>query len=93
MARIAFYVHPTRPEAAALAERATAWLTGRGHEVMAALAPDELLKNWIAFGGYRSGATPPNPCLTMQPPPTTGCDPPGPEHIAVSEAAVALPVP
>ena len=48
---------------------------------------------WIAFGGYRSGATPPNPCLTMQPPPTTGCDPPGPERIAVSESAVALPVP
>ena len=40
MARIAFYVHPSRPEAAALAERATGWLTGRGHEVMAALAPD-----------------------------------------------------
>ena len=46
---------------------------------------------WIAYGGYRNGATPPNPCLTMQPPPTTGCDPPGPEHIRVSEAAVALP--
>ena len=40
MARIAFYVHPTRPEAAALAERATAWLTSRGHEVVAALAAD-----------------------------------------------------
>jgi len=38
--RIAFYVHPTRPEAAALAERATAWLTSRGHEVSAALAAD-----------------------------------------------------
>jgi len=40
MARIAFYTHPTRPEAAALAARATAWLTGRGHEVSAALASD-----------------------------------------------------
>jgi NAD+ kinase len=40
VARIAFYVHPHRPEAAALAERASAWLTGRGHEVVAALAPD-----------------------------------------------------
>ena len=40
VARIAFYVHPTRPEAAALAERATAWLTGRGHEAVTALGPD-----------------------------------------------------
>ena len=40
MARVAFYVHPTRPEAAALAERAMAWLTGRGHEVTSALAVD-----------------------------------------------------
>ncbi len=40
MARIAFYVHPTRPGAAALAERATAWLTARGHEATAALHPD-----------------------------------------------------
>jgi len=40
MARIAFYVHPSRPEAAALSERATAWLAARGHEVTAALADD-----------------------------------------------------
>ena len=40
MARIAFYVHPSRPEAAALAARATEWLTSRGHEVTAALRPD-----------------------------------------------------
>ncbi len=40
MARIAFYVHPSRPEAAALAERATAWLVERGHEVTSALAAD-----------------------------------------------------
>ena len=40
MARIAFYTHPSRPEAAELAGRATAWLTERGHEVTAALADD-----------------------------------------------------
>ena len=40
MARIAFYVHPSRPEAAALAARATTWLADRGHEVRAALSPD-----------------------------------------------------
>jgi NAD+ kinase len=40
VARIAFYVHPNRPEAVALAARATTWLEDRGHEVMAALAPD-----------------------------------------------------
>ena len=40
MARIAFYVHPSRPEAAELAGRAEAWLGERGHEVTAALAPD-----------------------------------------------------
>ncbi len=40
MARVAFYVHPTRPEAAALAERAAVWLAGRGHESVAALGPD-----------------------------------------------------
>lgn len=40
MARIAFSVHPTRPEAAALAVRATEWLTSRGHEVTAALRAD-----------------------------------------------------
>ena len=40
MARIAFYVHPSRPEAAALAGRAETFLTLQGHEVTAALAPD-----------------------------------------------------
>jgi NAD+ kinase len=40
VARIAFYVHPQRPEAAALAVRATDWLVSRGHEVTAALADD-----------------------------------------------------
>jgi NAD+ kinase len=40
MARIAFYVHPERPEAAELARRATEWLATRGHEVTAALAED-----------------------------------------------------
>lgn len=40
MARVAFYVHPTRPEASALAERAAVWLAGRGHESVAALGPD-----------------------------------------------------
>ena len=40
MARIAFYVHPSRPEAAVLADRATAWLTGRGHQVTDALGDD-----------------------------------------------------
>ena len=40
MARIAFYIHPSRPEAAALAGRATAWLAERGHDPVAALAPD-----------------------------------------------------
>jgi NAD+ kinase len=40
MARIAFYIHPSRPEAAALARRAEAWLTDRGHEVTAALGAD-----------------------------------------------------
>jgi hypothetical protein len=48
--------------------------------------------SWIAYGGYRLGATPPNPCANL-PPQTTGCDPPGPEHVPVSEAAVALPAP
>jgi NAD+ kinase len=40
MALIAFYAHPHRPEAAALAERAGEWLAGRGHRSMSALAPD-----------------------------------------------------
>ena len=40
MATIAFYAHPTRPEAAALAERATAWLAERGHRAIMALQAD-----------------------------------------------------
>ncbi len=37
MATIAFYAHPLRPEAAALAERASAWLTAQGHDSILAL--------------------------------------------------------
>jgi len=44
--------------------------------------------SWFAIGGFRAGATPPNPCQNVP-----GCDPPGPELIPVSEAAVALPTP
>jgi NAD+ kinase len=40
MALIAFYTHPLRPEAAALAERAARWLAGQGHRSMSALGPD-----------------------------------------------------
>ncbi len=40
MATIAFYTHPTRPEAAALAERASAWLSERGHRTINALQAD-----------------------------------------------------
>jgi NAD+ kinase len=40
MAVIAFYAHPLRPEAAGLAERASAWLTEHGHESVLALGPD-----------------------------------------------------
>lgn len=40
MAVIAFYAHPLRPEAAALAERASAWLAERGHEAVLALGPE-----------------------------------------------------
>jgi NAD+ kinase len=39
MAVIAFYTNTLRPEAAALAERATAWLSGHGHQSFAALRP------------------------------------------------------
>jgi len=39
VARIAFSVHPTRPEADALADRAVAWLGARGHETVRAAAP------------------------------------------------------
>ena len=40
MARIGFYIRPDRPEADALAERASAWLLAAGHEAFTALAPD-----------------------------------------------------
>ncbi len=40
MALVAFYTHPDRPEAAALAERAGGWLAGRGHRSVSALGPD-----------------------------------------------------
>ena len=40
MARIGFYIRPDRPEAEALAERASAWLLAAGHEAFTALAPD-----------------------------------------------------
>jgi NAD+ kinase len=41
MATIAFYAHPMRPEAAALAERASAWLAERGHRAIMALQTDD----------------------------------------------------
>jgi NAD+ kinase len=40
MAVIAFYTHPLRQEAVALAERAAAWLAAEGHRSMSALRPD-----------------------------------------------------
>jgi NAD+ kinase len=40
MALIVFYIHPLRPEARALAARATTWLVERGHEARSALRPD-----------------------------------------------------
>ena len=40
MALIAFYTHPSRPEARALADRAGRWLTDQGHRVVAALDGD-----------------------------------------------------
>ena len=40
MARIAFTLHPRRPEADALADRAVAWLEARGHEAVRAGVPD-----------------------------------------------------
>jgi len=40
MAVIAFYTNPFRPEAAALAERASGWLSERGHRSVPALRPD-----------------------------------------------------
>ncbi len=40
MALIAFYAHPLRPEAKALADRAGSWLAKQGHRSMSALGPD-----------------------------------------------------
>jgi NAD+ kinase len=40
MAVVAFYAHSFRPEAAELAERASAWLAGQGHEAVLALGPE-----------------------------------------------------
>ncbi len=40
MATVAFFVHPTRPEAIALAERAGRWLVGRGHRTLTAVDSD-----------------------------------------------------
>ncbi len=40
MALIAFYTHPQRTEAVALAERASAWLAGMGHRSMSAIQAD-----------------------------------------------------
>ena len=40
MALIAFYTHPFRPEAAALAERAGTWLAEQGHRSVPAIGPD-----------------------------------------------------
>ena len=40
MAVIAFYTNPHRPEAAALADRASAWLEEQGHRSVSALRPD-----------------------------------------------------
>ena len=39
VARIAFYIHPDRPEAAPLAERAAAWLAEQGHRSIAGAGP------------------------------------------------------
>ncbi len=40
MALIAFFTNPLRPEATALAERASAWLAEEGHQSMSAVRPD-----------------------------------------------------
>ena len=40
MTLIAFYPHPDRPEAAALAEQAVAWLEAAGHRSISAVRPD-----------------------------------------------------
>jgi len=57
--------------------------------------PDEIGSVWwtgtqlIVWGGWRYGATPPNPCGSA--PPGVGCDPPGPEHVPINEGAVVTP--
>src|SRR5665213_3139439 len=43
MARIAFAVRPNRPEADALADRAEAWLTARGHESIRSIMTDRTI--------------------------------------------------
>jgi NAD+ kinase len=40
MALIAFYTHPLVPDAAVLADRASAWLAAEGHQSMTAIRPD-----------------------------------------------------
>jgi NAD+ kinase len=40
MALIAFYTHPSRPEATSLAKRAAGWLAGQGHQSVSALGSD-----------------------------------------------------
>jgi NAD+ kinase len=40
MALIAFYTHPLLPNAAVVADRASAWLAGEGHQSMSAIRPD-----------------------------------------------------
>ena len=40
MTLVAFYARSDRPEAAALAERATSWLVDRGHQAISARQPD-----------------------------------------------------
>ena len=40
MALIAFYTNALRPEAGALAERASSWLAERGHQAISAVRPD-----------------------------------------------------
>jgi NAD+ kinase len=43
MAVVGFYVHPERPEAKVVAERAGAWLTAHGHRSTTAVRPDGTL--------------------------------------------------
>jgi hypothetical protein len=48
-------------------------------------------KEWLEWGGFRLGPTPPNPCGSA--PPGFGCDPPGPMEIPTNEGAVFVPSP